>query len=234
MTTRGGEAGATRSPWRVLRPRVGLPVGLALAGGVAVALARQPWLRAGSVALSGNDLTGGLLGGLAWTVLAAALLHIELDGLGRRILGGVTALLGVGLVAVSLLHRDAEPHQWATRGVDPSVPVTSTGMVWGCLATGVVVVALGVLTAAVTLPRRRRGSRPGATVDDDKAMWDALSRGEDPTLTPQDTGLDEAAAGGDPGTPAAGEGSDTPGSDSRGPDSRGSDSAGSDLHASDR
>ncbi len=114
--------------------------------------------------------------GLALMALAGAGALLATRGTVRRVLGGLLALTGVGLVVGTVLA-------WA--GADPVWPaVTVVG--------GLVVAAGGVLAgwyghtwAAMSSRYERKPEATAApevrSVPDSRAFWDALDRGEDPT-----------------------------------------------------
>ena len=135
-------------PGRCVRDAAGsLAFALLLAGaGLALVAGSQPWSRATSgpvsVAFTGNQVTGGLTQTLALTVLAGTLLMLVLRVRGRRVVGALLGLLGLGLVLVGAAPAGAERDPGPAAGArhQPARPVVlrSTGL------------AVGV--------RRRRGS----------------------------------------------------------------------------
>lgn len=189
-------------------------LGLLAAGGVLGLIARsQPWGSADvassftvtSITVNGGDLAP-LVSGAPFVALAAVVLVPAVRTVGRRIAGGVLAVLGVAMtvnvlvVSTSLADR---VYRWIIRAPDvgEQVGTVSTSPAWAVVA---VVSALLVLVAGVLVllngPRwpsmgaryERQasvGQPPGttpATSDDSTPpsaaqAWDALDRGDDPT-----------------------------------------------------
>lgn len=161
------------------------------------------------VTISGRTVAP-LVTAVAIAVIGGAVGLFATRGLGRVALGAVVTLLGVALLAASLPHLAAAPatavEGWLTQplaGRDPTRPLLSRSLWWwpALAATGGALVAVaGVATAL----RGRRwsgmsnrferagaaggGAAPGAggaeagSGQRAVAAWDALDRGDDPTL----------------------------------------------------
>ena len=139
--------------------------------------------RAG-IGLTGADVTGGLITATVLMLVITVALLLVVKTVGRRVTGIVQALVGVGIAAVVLTHRSASPHQWAAKGVDAGAPqMTVTPWPWVCLVAGAmtIVTGAGIAAFADRWPSRS-ARRTGELVGDSRSAWDALDRGEDPTL----------------------------------------------------
>lgn len=138
---------------------------------LALLAAGRPWVTraSGSAPLTGDDLTP-VLTPLALAVLAGTVAVLATRGPGRRLIGALIALCGVGAAAAALT-------------------AAGTNTVWPYVATAgaVLMTAAGVL--AVLRGGRWGGmsgryDRPGSSAArpaDDRSLWDALDRGDDPT-----------------------------------------------------
>lgn len=182
--TATGAAGAPRSP-RTL--------GLVCAGLVAAAAAlwgasQAVWYRVTTAVAGGGrqvaDVTGAdalpALGGVALLALAGVAGVVATGGLLRRAVGVLLVLAGAA-VAVGAV----------TSAVPPGDVPTSTTPAWWLAVLGG---ALPVVVGAVVLVRERRlprlgaryaapGARPAPT-DPDRAAWQELDAGRDPTAGP--------------------------------------------------
>ncbi|MBI3686577.1 MAG: Trp biosynthesis-associated membrane protein [Actinobacteria bacterium] len=169
-----------------------------------VAVPRDRPLPDAALALSGRTVAP-LVTALAVAGLAGLVGLFATRGWGRVVLGGLLAIIGAALIAAAV------PHAWApgpaavddllTRplaGRDPTrAAVATTVPGWPLLAAGggAVLVAAGLATVA--RGRRwpgmssrfevagQRAGPPRAAPDGppaDAAVWDALDRGDDPTL----------------------------------------------------
>jgi uncharacterized membrane protein (TIGR02234 family) len=137
---------------------------------------------------------------LALVALAGVVAVLATRGLARRIVGGVIALAGVGLVwraiassgAVGAAHARsivADHHKTVTLGTNV-VPIVTTHGLWPVLSAicGVLVLVAGGLVAwrgtRWQAMSARYEAQPAREVDPAKAaasLWSALDRGEDPT-----------------------------------------------------
>jgi uncharacterized membrane protein (TIGR02234 family) len=115
-------------------------------------------------------------------------------GAGRRIVGGLLALCGAGAaagtwtalsgatVADALRDRNvlhgATDLPWEIVPVWPAVAATGALLV---LAGGVLAILRGGRWAGMSGRYEREAGKPRAEAGDDKALWDALDRGDDPT-----------------------------------------------------
>ncbi|MFC4064268.1 Trp biosynthesis-associated membrane protein [Actinoplanes subglobosus] len=129
---------------------------------------------------TGADLQPWLIG-LAVVALAGTGALLATRGVARRLLGGLLALAGAGVVVGAVLAR---------AGADPGV----ASPVWpiACACGGAAVVVGGVLAArhghrwsAMSSRYERRPAAPAEVETAGPAagrdLWDALDRGEDPT-----------------------------------------------------
>jgi uncharacterized membrane protein (TIGR02234 family) len=170
------------------------------------------------VTATGADLLPGL-SGVALLGLAAVAAAVALAGPGRRLLGGLVAAAGcyVGVALVRLLLARPSPADLAALPDAPAggTPGASTALQAGPLPAGlgaILLVAAGValLAAERRFPRfgARYAARPAerrGDADPDRAAWEALDAGRDPTADPgsDPTGPTRAARSdaGPPGDP---------------------------------
>jgi uncharacterized membrane protein (TIGR02234 family) len=208
---------AGRSGGRLL-----LVLSLALAGGAAAleGAARLAWFTAGveavgrgtvDVTATGADLLPAL-SGVALLALAAVAAAVAVAGLPRRVLGVLVAAAGgyVGVMVVRLLVSPPSPADLADLPGAPAGGTTVAGSV--ASHPGPLLAALGAVllitagAALVVADRRlprlgaRYSARPEqAATDPDRATWEALDAGVDPTLEAGDSGAgrsDGGASGG--------------------------------------
>ena len=161
--------------------------------GAFVAGARPWWLAVvadGDAPLSGNVSSGGLSQALGLVTVAGLLLSLTLAARGRRVLGAVLALAGIGMVGVGVARpRPSEQTvQEAIRSFSLAVEATraATAWPWVYAASGLLVAAGGALLVVLAPrwgSRRSRFERGPVTVDldDPAAIWKALDAGVDPT-----------------------------------------------------
>ena len=202
-----------------LRGRALLP-GL-LGAVLALVTGAQAWWRATGegveIAFTGTESTAGLSQALGVVALAGWLLVLVLRTRGRRVVGVLLALTGLGVVLVGVLRQrpSATTVRNSVREVSLADSFELAASPWPYLyaATGLLVLACGLatlLTAGRWPARVDRFSRnaervAGTTADDDPAeVWRAQDAGLDPTsgpdvriARPQDT----MGAAEDPRTP---------------------------------
>ncbi|WP_327045170.1 TIGR02234 family membrane protein [Microbispora sp. NBC_01189] len=183
----------------------------AAGGGLALLAAGRRWVTLGAAGGPGGAGQDGLTGGdlVAWlppaalAALAAAVAVLAARGIGRRAIGGVVALLGAAVAAGAwdgtrdaTVAAAARAHATTATISGAAVPVESRAWVWPLLAAagGLVLLGSGVVAAV------RGGRWPGMSGryerdagharaepgraparDADRAIWDALDVGEDPT-----------------------------------------------------
>lgn len=167
----------------------------ALCAGVVVASSQQPWRQSGAVRLTGNQLTGGLVDGLGLLGLAGCGLLLVSGRMGRRLVGVLLVLVGLGVVAGVALDSQLSEAGWAAHGVPTgshlATPLLAAG--WLAAVAGAVMAAGGAVLAVVAgrwpartsrFSRSRNATQDRAPVtaeDDPREVWAALDRGEDPT-----------------------------------------------------
>jgi hypothetical protein len=173
-----------------------------LAGGLlGLVAAGQAWWRAVgsgvSVSLSGSAATGGLATALAVVVPAGVLLVLTLGTRGRRAVGVLVALAGIGMLVTGAFR--SRPTAATVRDKMAAVSLidsfTLHATAWGSLyaAAGALVAGaalLLVLTAGSWPLRTARFDRRTAAVDlaeDPAQAWRALDAGVDPTVSERDT-----------------------------------------------
>ncbi|MEU6412397.1 Trp biosynthesis-associated membrane protein [Microbispora sp. NPDC046933] len=182
----------------------------AVGGGLALLAAGRVWVTLGAAggptgggggSLTGNDLVAWLTPA-ALAALAAVLAVLATRGVARRVTGVVVALLGAAVAAGAwdgtrggTIAAAIATH--VTTGVtsDGFVPLESRAWVWPVLtaAGGLVLAGAGVAAAVLSVrwpgmsSRYERGAGRAGTggaarvKDADRAMWDAIDEGEDPT-----------------------------------------------------
>jgi uncharacterized membrane protein (TIGR02234 family) len=186
--------------------RRGLAFGCLL-GGTALALiaSGRPWWQAvgeGVVAkITGSEATGGLSQALAIVVLAGTLLILALRARGRRVVGTLLLLVGLGMALAGGLRRQPNPE--AVRSQVPEVSLvdalnlSATVWPWVYALSGVLIAAGAAVTmiTASRWPARsdRYQAQPsqgeaGASDDDSAELWKALDAGVDPTATDASVG----------------------------------------------
>jgi uncharacterized membrane protein (TIGR02234 family) len=168
---------------------------LLIGGSLALIGSGQPWWRAVGegvvLKFSGTQATGGLCQALAILALAGTLLLLALRTRGRRIIGALLALVGVGLAVVGGLglRPSADAFGSQVRQVSLADTLSATVWPWIFLGAGVLITigaALTVITAR-TWPSRSDRFRPGSgrsegpASDDPAELWKAMDAGLDPT-----------------------------------------------------
>ncbi|GIF11967.1 Trp biosynthesis-associated membrane protein [Actinoplanes teichomyceticus] len=143
-----------------------------------------------STARTGADQQPWLVG-LAVVALAGTGALLATRGVARRLLGGLLALAGAGVVAGAILARS---------GLDAGSAGAGAAL-WpaACVLGGVAIAAGGMLAARhghrwaamsaryerapAARPASAPAARPASAVEpaDNRAAWDALDRGDDPT-----------------------------------------------------
>ncbi len=152
-----------------------------------LAVVAQPWalVRAGQaeVAVTGTEVTGGLIQALAIAVLAGWLLGLTLRRKGRRIVGGVVSVLGLAVAAVSLLLAapsvELARERLRTVSLAADFSVASTWWPQACAASGLIIAVGGLLT---TRGRSGAGRFERGAAKVERTTWDRIDAGEDPTL----------------------------------------------------
>jgi uncharacterized membrane protein (TIGR02234 family) len=180
----------------------------AVGGGMVLFAVGRPWVeitarRASplpdvTVALSGRDLAP-LVAGLGIVGLAGVVGLLATRRWGRLVVAAIVALAGVGVLAGSLTRlaapgpgaaRDLLAESGRAAGASAITAIAHPG--WPLLAAvGGLLLALGGLAALVRSRRwptmSARYETPAARTRrprTDAAVWDALDRGDDPTVTP--------------------------------------------------
>ena len=162
--------------------------GLVVSAGALWGASEAVWYQVGTT-VAGRagqlvDVTGAQvrpsLGGVALLALAGIAGLVATGGLLRRIVGGLLALTGAAVAGAAVLSLLASPT--ASDG-----PTATTPAPWLAVLGGAVLLAVGL----VVLVRERRlprlgaryaapGARPAPT-DPDRAAWQDLDAGRDPT-----------------------------------------------------
>ena len=170
---------------------------LLVGGALALVGSGQPWWRAigeGVVLrFSGTQATGGLSQALAIVVLAGTFLMLALRSRGRRVIGALLVLVGVGLALVGGLglrpRADAISSQVHQVSLTETLQLTATVWPWVFAVSGVLVTVGAVLTmiTAGSWPSRSDRFRPGSSrsevpaAQDPAELWKAMDAGVDPT-----------------------------------------------------
>jgi Tryptophan-associated transmembrane protein (Trp_oprn_chp) len=195
-------------------------VGLAVSAGLLWAGSATVWYRVTPAAAAPVELTGALvapwLGGMALLALAAVAGVVATGGLLRRLVGVLLGLAGVGVLLFGVRAALVDPY--ATDGPASALPQPPPGVIVDelryrptevtaapllAIAGAAVLLAVGVLV----LVRERRLPRLGARYaapgerrverDPDRAAWQELDQGRDPTVDPPSRSL--GVSGDDPG-----------------------------------
>ncbi|HKX14512.1 MAG TPA: Trp biosynthesis-associated membrane protein [Propionibacteriaceae bacterium] len=179
--------------------RRGLAYGFLLAGAaLALIASTQPWWRAVGegvvVKITGTEATGGLSQALVIVVLAGTLLLLALRARGRRLVGALLFLVGLGMAGAGGLRQ---PNPEAVRGQVPEASLVDalslSATVWPWLyAISGVLIAAGAAVTMITAGSwpsrsdrfRSRSSQAESDIPDDPAeLWKAMDAGVDPTAT---------------------------------------------------
>ena len=218
----------TGSDERAARPgtpsrRLLLLVCLALAGAAAAleGAARLAWFTGGvdavgrgtvSVTAAGADLLPAL-SAVALLALATVAAAVAIAGPARRVLGALVVAAGgyVGVEVVRLLVRPPTPADLAALPGAPTGGIAVAGSValhpgpLPAVLGAVLLIAAGVALAVADRRLPRLGTRYAArpereTADPDRATWEALDAGVDPTVEVGDVGPGRSGRG-TPGDP---------------------------------
>jgi uncharacterized membrane protein (TIGR02234 family) len=203
----------------------GICAGLALSAVLLWAASATVWYRVmpGGAVSSGAppvELTGALvapwLGGTALLALAGVAGVVATSGVLRRLVGGLLGLAGIGVLAFGVRALLLDPY--ATDASAASLPQPSSGVGVDelryqptdvtaapllAVAGAVALLAVGLLVLLRERRLPRLGARyaaPGerrAERDPDRAAWQDLDEGRDPTVDPP--GAPPGDAGDDPG-----------------------------------
>ncbi|SEQ34297.1 Trp biosynthesis-associated membrane protein [Microlunatus flavus] len=175
--------------------------GLAVGAVLALVAGSRAWWRASgtgvSVSFSGTEASAGLAQALALVVLAGALLGLVLRSRGRRVLGVLLALAGVGVVVLGVTRPRPASQAVQSRVLEVSLAdqFALVGTPWPYVyaAAGLVVLAAAVLMAAragrwpTRAARFERAGVPAARTapavsDDPATLWRSMDAGVDPTV----------------------------------------------------
>jgi hypothetical protein len=199
------------------RPRVLVAAcaGLALAAGLLWIGGTAVWYRVTPAAGAPAALTGAQvapwLGGVALLALAGIAGLVASGGVLRRVVGALLALAGAGVLAFSVPALSADPPASALPqpphggSVDDlrRQPAQGTPAPLLPAAGGLLLLGVGTLVAVRERSLPRLGARyaaPGerrVEQDPDRAAWQALDAGRDPTTDPPDARPEDG--GDDPG-----------------------------------
>lgn len=174
----------------------------ALGGLLVLAASGQAWVRVLQGGSAAEAPTGGALGPaltpVALAGLAGVVAVLATKGVGRRIIGALLALCGAGAgVAIrsaldagtvtgwlseqNAVHAVTAP-SWEIAFLWPSVAAAGALLLF---AGGVVAIVRGATWAGMSARYERdpdqAARRKSAQVSGDRALWDALDRGDDPT-----------------------------------------------------
>jgi uncharacterized membrane protein (TIGR02234 family) len=180
--------------------RRGLAYGFLLAGGaLALIASTQPWWRAVGervvVKITGAEATGGLSQALVIVVLAGTLLLLALRARGRRLVGALVFLVGLGMAGAGGLRRQPNPEAVRSQAPEASLVdalnLSATVWPWVYAISGILIAAGAAVTmiTAGSWPSRSgrfrsRSSQAESDIADDPAqLWKAMDAGVDPTAT---------------------------------------------------
>ncbi|WP_067176988.1 Trp biosynthesis-associated membrane protein [Microtetraspora niveoalba] len=170
-----------------------------LAGGREWAAVNYEGATGGPIAVDGGDAVPALTP-LALAALAAVLAVFATRGPWRRLVGVVLAGCGAGIAALawpSRLSARAVEVAETTRSLSgQAAHVTTSAWPWAAVAGGVLLAACGVAAVLVggAWPgmsgkyerRSGAGGRKTSRVSGDRALWDAIDEGADPTVDSDD------------------------------------------------
>lgn len=190
------------------REYLGSLVLLAAGGVLGLVAASRPWgsaevsssLSVTSTTVSGSDLVP-LAPAVALVALAAVVAVPAVRRLGRRVVGAVLAVLGLVqavLAALALTDLAGRVRDWFESSPDGPAPAgeitTSPAWAVAVVVAGLLVTAAGALVAVhgpgwpamgARYERPAGGERAekaaGRPAEGNRATWDALDRGDDPT-----------------------------------------------------
>ncbi|HET9779915.1 MAG TPA: Trp biosynthesis-associated membrane protein, partial [Propionibacteriaceae bacterium] len=168
---------------------------LFIGGALALIGSGQPWWRAAGegvvLQFSGTQATRGLSQALAIVALAGTLLLLALRTRGRRIIGALLLLVGVGLAVVGVLGLRPSADAIGSQVTEVSMTDTLSATVWPWIfVVSGVLVAIGAVLTMITAgawpsrsERFRSGSRTSEVLasDDPAELWKAMDAGLDPT-----------------------------------------------------
>ena len=181
-----------------------LAVGCLLIGGtLALIASAQPWWRATgegvAVKFNGTQATAGLSQALAIVALAGTLLMLALQARGRRVVGALLVVVGVGIALAGGLrlqpNADAVRSQVREVSLVDASRLNTTAWPWIFAVSGVVF-AVGAAVTMITAgswPSRSSRFQPqlgqaAPTPSDESAeLWRVMDAGVDPTADDHDT-----------------------------------------------
>ncbi|MCW2545297.1 MAG: family rane protein [Frankiales bacterium] len=173
---------------------LGAAVGLCLAGSaLSLLAASRGWvhydvdpgaaLPLQRTTLTGEQLASGLRP-LALVGLAGVVAVLATRTWGRLLVGALLTACGAGIAVLAVAHRTSHVHADVHE---------ATAWPWAAALGGLLVLAAGALTAArgrrwagMSAAYRTPAARAEAAPVTDKGVWDALDRGEDPTVPASD------------------------------------------------
>jgi uncharacterized membrane protein (TIGR02234 family) len=173
---------------------------LLVGGALAVLASAQPWWRGSgegaAVRFTGSQVTGGLSQALAIAALVGTLLMLGLRSRGRRVVGGVLLLVGVGVAVAA--GSWMQPRTDATRSHASTLDtfgLAATVWPWICVLAGALIAAGATLTMITAsswssaAERFQAGSNQAQldTIDAPAKLWKAMDAGVDPTADDRDT-----------------------------------------------
>ena len=175
-----------------------LAFGCLLSGGaLALIASAQPWWRATgdglAVTFTGTQATAGLSQALAIVALAGTLLMLALRARGRRVVGALLAVLGLGIGLAGGLRlqpsADAVRSQVREVSLVDAFRLSTTAWPWIFALSGVLIVVGAIVTmiTAGSWPSRSNRFQPQldqaapTTSDESAELWRAMDAGVDPT-----------------------------------------------------
>jgi uncharacterized membrane protein (TIGR02234 family) len=175
---------------------------LLIGSALALVGSAQPWWRTTGEGVvqrfTGTQATGGLSQALAIVALAGTLLMLALRTRGRRVIGALLLLVGVGLAVLGGLglqpNADAIGSEVHDVGLADTFQLNATVWPWVFAFSGALVATGGALTmiTAGTWPARSNRFEPGQSsaevpaFEDPTELWKAMDAGIDPTVEKDD------------------------------------------------
>lgn len=179
------------------RERAVVTVAGLVAGGAAAVASGRVWYRTAGHGFTGTEINDRAGEALALAALAGVAVTLLLGVWGRRLVGALVALLGVGVLAVVASRRTPTPAQLEQVLGVREAPGTPTAWPWLVVVAAAVLVAAG----AAFVARAHRWRSPSGRFERTSASspagvassldaWKALDAGADPTafdgnLTPE-------------------------------------------------
>lgn len=139
-------------------------------------------LGAVTVELTGSDVAPLVQAGGLMALASVVAVHAT-RRVGRQVVGAVAAVTGIAVTAAALSAQAGTPEE-VTTATGPAALAVAGGLMVAAAGAAVVVWGRTWPTMGRRFERtgRRGPERPGQPGPSDRSAWDALDRGEDPTV----------------------------------------------------